>query len=133
MDQTTASTLVDVLTEETTTPYDVFVAVWEGWGDVPPQRFPGAARLDTQARGHFLVRGPLRGVLWSVAASNRHRPAAGLWWPADRAWFVSTEIDYEWTFVAGTGELVDRLVNDDRVEVARTAFRCCRRPCLRPN
>ena len=122
MDQTTAATLVEVLTGETTTPDDVFVAVWEGWGDVPPQRFPGAARLDTQARGHFLLRGPLRGVLTSVAASNRDQPAAGFWWPADRAWFVSTEIDLEWTFVAGSGELVDRLVNDDRVEVARTAF-----------
>lgn len=122
LDQATAATLVDVLAEATTTPDDVFVAVWEGWGDVPPQRFPGAARLDTQARGHFLLRGPLRGVLTSVAASHHDRATAGLWWPADRAWFVSTEIEFEWTFVAGSGELVDRLTDDDRLEVARTAF-----------
>lgn len=122
LEQTMAATLVDVLTEATTTPYDVFVAVWEGWGDVPPQRFPGAAHLDTQARGHFLLRGPLRGVLTSVAAAPHHRSAAGLWWPADRAWFVSTEIDFEWSFVAGSDELVDRLMDDDRLEVARTAF-----------
>ena len=122
LDETVAAALVDVLTEATTTPYDVFVAVWEGWGDVPPQRFPGAARLDTPGRGHFLLRGPLRGVLTSVAASAHDRLAAGVWWPADRTWFVSTEIDFEWTFVAGTGELVDRLVEDDRLEVVRTAF-----------
>ncbi|MFW5947792.1 MAG: V-type ATPase subunit, partial [Gemmatimonadota bacterium] len=35
--------------------------------------------------GHFLLRGPLRGVLQSVAASRTRRPAAGMWWPADRA------------------------------------------------
>ena len=122
LDQTMAAALVDVLTEATTTPDDVFVAVWEGWGDVPPQRFPGAARLDIPGRGHFLLRGPLRGVLASVAASVHDRLAAGLWWPADRAWFVSTEIDFEWTFVAGTDEVVDRLIDDDRLEVARTAF-----------
>lgn len=122
LDETVAAALVDVLTEATTTPYDVFVAVWEGWGDVPPQRFPGAARLDIPGRGHFLLRGPLRGVLTSVAASDHDRLAAGVWWPADRAWFVSTEIDFEWTFVACSDELVDRLIDDDRLEVARTAF-----------
>ncbi|HEV2811036.1 MAG TPA: hypothetical protein VGV93_11660 [Acidimicrobiales bacterium] len=117
-----AATLVDVLSEGTTTPDDVFVAVWEGWGDVPTQRFPGAAHLDTQARRHFLLRGPLGGVLTSVAASHHHRSAAGLWWPADRAWFVSTEIDFEWTFVAGSDELVDRLIDEERLEAARTTF-----------
>lgn len=133
LDQTTAAALVDVLSEATTTPDDVFVAVWEGWGDVPLQRFPGAARLDTQARGHFLLRGPLRGVLTSVAASRHDRSAAGLWWPADRAWFVSTEIDFEWTFVAGNGELMDRLTDDDRLEVARTGFDAPGNQAAQPN
>jgi hypothetical protein len=123
LDELTASALVDVLGSATTTPDDVFVAVWGGWGDVPPQRFPGAAHLDTQSRGHFLLRGPLSGVLNSVAVSGGHdRPTSGLWWPADRAWFVATEIDFEWTFVAGGPALVDRLLDDDRLEVAPTTF-----------
>lgn len=100
----------------------VFVAVWEGWGDVPAQRFPRAAHLDTQKRGHFLLRGPLTGVLRSIAVSPFDRPVAGLWWPADRAWFVATDIDFEWTFVAGETALVDQLLTDDRLEVARTDF-----------
>lgn len=122
LDELTASALVDVLGSATTTPHDVFVAVWKGWGDVPTQRFPGAARLDTYNRGHFLLRGPLTGVLSSVAASGLDRPTSGLWWPADRAWFVATEIDFEWTFVAGEGPLVDRLLDDDRLEVVPTTF-----------
>ncbi len=122
LDELTASALVEVMGTATTTPDDVVVAVWEGWGDVPVQRFPGAARLDTQARGHFLLRGPLTGVLASVSASGLDRPTAGLWWPADRTWFVATEIDFEWTFVAGEPSLIERLVGDPRLEAAPTTF-----------
>jgi hypothetical protein len=28
------------------------------------------------------------------------------WWPLDRTWFVATEIDYPWTYLAGTEALV---------------------------
>jgi hypothetical protein len=122
LDELTATALVDAVTPATTTPDDVFVAVWEGWSDVPPQRFPGAARLDTYQRGHFLLRGPLRGTLSSVAATGPSRPTAGLWWPTDRAWFVATEIDFRWTYVAGDHALIDRLLRDNRLEVARTTF-----------
>jgi hypothetical protein len=122
LDDVTASPLVDVLGRATTTPEDVFVAVWEGWGDVPPERFPGAARLPTLNRGHFLLRGPLTGVLDSVSASGSDGPVSGLWWPADRAWFVATDIDFEWTFVAGASSLIDRLIADDRLEVVPTTF-----------
>jgi hypothetical protein len=122
LDDLTASALVEVLATATTTPDDVFVAVWEGWGDVSVQRFPGAARIDTPNRGHFLLRGPLTGVLASVAASGHDQPTSGLWWPADRAWFVATEIDFEWTFVAGEPSLIDRLRGNPRLEVAPTSF-----------
>ncbi len=122
LDELTASALVEVLASATTTPDDVFVAVWEGWGDVPLQRFPGAARVDSPNSGHFLLRGPLTGVLSSVAASGVDRPTAGLWWPADRAWFVATEIDFQWTFVAGQPTLIERLVGDPRLEAAPTTF-----------
>ena len=121
LDAVTAAALVEVLGHATTTPDDVFAAVWVGWGDVPPQRFPGAAELNTQGRGHFLLRGPLTGVLDSVAVDS-DRPTAGLWWPTDRAWFVVTEIDLEWTFVAGSIALVEQLQQDPRLEVIRTSF-----------
>lgn len=122
LDTGVAGALIDNLTNATTTPDDVFVAVWVGWGDVPAQRFPGAAHLETPGRGHFLLRGPLTGVLSSVAASNFDRPVAGLWWPADRAWFVATEIEFEWTFVAGDPMLMEGLRADERLEVASLTF-----------
>jgi hypothetical protein len=64
----------------------------------------------------------LTGVLVSAAASGFDRPTAGLWWPADRAWFVATEIDLEWTFVAGNPELIKCLQQDLRLEVVETTF-----------
>lgn len=110
LDPATARALVDVLHDATTTPDDVFVAIWIGWGDTPRERFPGAAVLPTEAREHFLLRGPLDGVLDPVSISPRDdRPASGIWWPADRAWLVATEIDFAWTFVAGSPDLAQRL------------------------
>jgi hypothetical protein len=40
-----------------------------------------------------------------------------IWWPDDRAWFVATEVDYAWTYVAGPRRLADALLSDDRLEV----------------
>lgn len=133
LDIGTATTLVELLTVATTTPDDAFVAVWEGWGDAPPQRFPGAAHLDTPGRGHFLLRGPLTGALDTVSATGGDRPAAGLWWPTDRSWFVATEIEFEWTFVAGEQTLIDRLLADDRLEVARTTFDAAANHAVEPS
>ena len=48
-------------------------------------------------------------------------PVSGLRWPADRAWFVATEIDFEWTFVAGTEDLIDRLAVHPQLEATRTS------------
>ncbi|MDQ3431404.1 MAG: hypothetical protein M3467_04130, partial [Actinomycetota bacterium] len=67
--------LVELLQAATTTPDDVFFAVCTGWGDVPPQRFPGAALIDAPGREHFLLRGPLPGALVPVAVSG-DRPSA---------------------------------------------------------
>jgi hypothetical protein len=116
LDRYTAQALVDVLGSATATADDVFVAVWVGRGDVPPQRFPGAAEIPVPGRAHFLLRGPLEGVLRSISIGNSEQPVAGIWWPADRAWFVATEIDFDWTFVAGTEALIERLAGDERLE-----------------
>jgi hypothetical protein len=123
----TAVRLVDHLADRTTTPDDVCVAVWDGWGDVPPERFPGAARPTIDGRGYLLLRGPLTGVLTSVAIggdgqADHGRATSGLWWPADRAWFVATEVDLAWTFVAGDDELADRLLADHRLGAVATSF-----------
>jgi len=49
-------------------------------------------------------------VFWEDQSPN-------LWWPDDRAWFVATDIDYAWTYIGGSTELIDQLLADDRLEV----------------
>lgn len=42
--------------------------------------------------------------------------APSFWWPADRAWFVSTEIDISSTYVGGSTSLIEALLADDLLE-----------------
>ncbi|MDP8930794.1 MAG: hypothetical protein M3O70_20055 [Actinomycetota bacterium] len=121
LDHATAASLIDVFTHATTSPNDVLFAVWVGWGDIPPERFPSAARLATPGRGHFLLRGPLHGALNSVSAwPVAERPVSGIWWPADRAWLLHTEIDFPWTFITGTPELIDEVHHRGDIETMAT-------------
>lgn len=41
------------------------------------------------------------------------------WWPADRNWFVATEIDYPWTYVGGPTALIDSIVAAATLEAVR--------------
>jgi hypothetical protein len=41
------------------------------------------------------------------------------WWPADRAWAVATEIDFDSTLVAGSDALIEEIVHNDELEAVR--------------
>ena len=41
------------------------------------------------------------------------------WWPDDRSWFVATEIDFPWSYVAGSTSLIDALMSDQESETVR--------------
>lgn len=48
-----------------------------------------------------------------------HRQSPQWWWPDDRAWFVGTEIDDPWTYVAGSTALIDTILASPRWEAVR--------------
>lgn len=50
------------------------------------------------------------------AAATLHRESPNLIWPADRSWFVASEIDLDSTFVGGSTELINDLLADSRLE-----------------
>ncbi|MCA1843856.1 MAG: hypothetical protein LC792_11875 [Actinobacteria bacterium] len=130
--------LIEHLSRHTTTPAQCWFCVWEGFGGLDDQGV--AARVRLPLRDYLLRRGPigaameptphrqgvgfgvlvatpigteppeLPGVFWEDQSPN-------LWWPEDRAWFVATEIDYAWTYIGGSTELIDELLADDRLEV----------------
>jgi hypothetical protein len=58
-------------------------------------------------RTYHVLSGPIEAVATMhdpVTVWGRFVP--DLWWPIDRAWFVASDTDLEWTYVAGSAELV---------------------------
>jgi hypothetical protein len=41
------------------------------------------------------------------------------WWPEDRSWFVATEIDFPWSYVGGSRDLVDAITARPDLEAVR--------------
>lgn len=103
--------LAEHLRTATATPDDCCYCVWEGFGI---KDHGVKERVELPARSYLFARGPLDDVLRS--ASQRWDQSPNLWWPADRAWVVATEVDFAWTYVGGSSELIRRLLGDTRLE-----------------
>jgi len=89
--------LVPVLTRHTTTPQACWFCAWEGWGDIRTD-VAAAPKFDVPARAYHLLVGTVESATESV---TEHEQSASLWWPDDHAWCVSTEIDFNTTYIGG--------------------------------
>jgi len=88
------------------------------------------SRLQLPGRGHVLFSAPPQAFAdpdwildapWRDAEAERHgfAPSAqhpSLIWPADRAWVLVSEIDYDTTVVAGSADLIQALCADPAIE-----------------
>jgi len=123
--------LVEVLSRHTSPPATCWFCVWEGtnpgggqdvvWVKAGTLRAPLHRRqappdllshpqVELPHRRYFLYGG-------SIVRALALDQSPHLWWPEDRSWFVATEVDYAWTYVGGTQDLIDELIADDRLEV----------------
>lgn len=111
--------LVAHLRPATTTPEQCCFAVWEGFGAsvVPRTLAPGLA---LPHRLYHLFGGPLDAAQASYSSIAFAHQSANLWWPADRAWCVATEVDFAWTYVGGPHSLVQAVLADPRLEAVET-------------
>lgn len=131
LDLTDAETLVEVLGTRTSTPDSCLFCLWDGWGwdtamyaalpgeqpipvpdPVPPEIRYGP-RVQLPGRDYLLYTGPIDAAL-AFAGSPGQTP--NLWWPADRAWCVASEIDLCWSYVGGPAQLIEELIADPRLE-----------------
>ncbi|MFI7743120.1 hypothetical protein [Kocuria rhizosphaericola] len=147
----------------TTTPQELMLGVWDGWGELYPHRSAPLVREGATARerraaraelwaavvaavdpevARALAHGPLlelpdrRYVLLQTTAHELSDPAwprrAGIgWhhelpgpmpqliWPADRAWCVASEIDWDSTVVGGSHDLITSVLEDGVLEAVR--------------
>lgn len=111
--------LMSVLRAHTTTPNECFVGVWEGVGWIEPERVQ-APRLQLPQRTHLVLKGTLDllgHVGWIGFDGRLVHEAPNVIWPADRAWFVATDVDQESTYVGATQTLIKALIADPELEV----------------
>ncbi len=93
---------------------DVDVPRPPGAPDDPiPRQVRGGPRVRLPGRDYFLYTGGLDSALAFV---DPEQQTPNLWWPADRAWCLASELDLAWTYIGGSRELIDHIVGDDRIE-----------------
>jgi len=128
--------LIELLTKHTSTPGLCWLCLWEGYGyfhaggivelrsyhlGSPPLRPPppppppklSAHRVRLPARDYILFTG-------SAEQAAGWQDGPNLWWPDDRAWCVASEIDLDETFVGGSRELIDEVLEQGALEATAT-------------
>jgi hypothetical protein len=106
-----AGPLAEVLARHTGTPQDCLFAVWDGFGYISAPQ----PRLTVGARDFWLVRGPV-GLAAANMAVEPWDQSASLWWPADRAWCVATDVELVCTYVVGSAACIADVLADPRLE-----------------
>jgi hypothetical protein len=111
--------LIEHLRTATTTPDLCYFAVWEGHGDsvAPPRLKP---KLELPNRAYDVFSGSLAAARTSLSVIPFSHQSANLWWPADHAWCVATEIDFAWTYVGGPRDCIAAVLADPRLEAVET-------------
>lgn len=80
---------------------------------------PTGPRVRLPERNYLLFEGPLDAASemgWWPTEQLFDPQSPNLFWPADHAWCVATEIDLDSTYVGGSTELIADLLADDRLE-----------------
>jgi hypothetical protein len=141
-----ADVLAELARSWTATPEDCWFCVWDGFGWEDPgtvavltaTRRPGeiiqepardpvpgpvraGPRVQLPNRDYFLYAGPAEAVATLAGLDGTWGQCPNLWWPADRAWCVASEIDLPWTYVGGARGLIDAILADDRIEALPAA------------
>ena len=118
------------LSNYTGTPDEYYFAVWDGYGSFSA----GASALMTTSGGIPLL--PSVDVEKTQRVNGVHREyliysgppsfndffdfpgleGPNIWWPADRSWCVSTDIDLDSTYIGGSEECIENLINHPSLE-----------------
>lgn len=107
-----------VLARHTGTPEDCLFGRWDGFGfDLPDPEHPPRLLLRGGA-DVVLVRGAVPDAVRNLAPEP-HEQSANLWWPADRAWCVVTDLDLRSTYVGGSAVCIAELLATPGLEAFR--------------
>ncbi|OBJ50846.1 hypothetical protein [Mycobacterium sp. 1423905.2] len=113
----TARILVRTFARHTPDPDDCWFAVWDGWGSLDAA-FGDRPTFGLPARNYHLAHGPLAAAAQSVAAQPWPHTSCNLWWPADHAWCVATDIDLDSTYIGASHACIEELLTNKDLETA---------------
>jgi hypothetical protein len=141
-----AEVLAAIGRDWTGTPEDCWFCVWDGFGwgsagtfavltetgqpreiiqepgrDPVPGPVRAGPRVRLPHRDYFLYAGPAAAAAALASLDGTWGQCPNLWWPADRAWCVASEIDLPWTYVGGPRGLIDAILADERIEALPAA------------
>jgi hypothetical protein len=129
-----ARLLAQIAGQFTETPQQCWCCIWEGFGwwsrswlvapgypspSPPPSPIPIEAKdwpkVHSGHRDYFLFEESLdTSFMEAIEALEGHSP--NLWWPADLAWCVGTEIDFDSTYVGGSRPFIDSILLSEALE-----------------
>jgi hypothetical protein len=114
-----AARLAAVLARHTATAECLF-GRWDGFGfDLRDPGTPPRLLLRGE-RDVVLVRGTVADAVRNLAPEP-YEQSANLWWPADRAWCVVTDVDLRSTYVGGSDACIAELIATPGVEAFSAA------------
>lgn len=109
---------VATLRRHTTTPDDLFIAYWNGFGFEMP-----AAVFDVPNRSFFLYRGTIsENGSFNIApahqaAGQQWMPVPAFIWPADQSWCVARDVDPHWAGICATRGTLAELLQVQTLDV----------------
>ena len=105
--------LSGILRDFTTTPGRCYFGVWDGYAFLSSgyERVP---KLSLPNRSFVVFTGPIEAV--QDLSGKGYWRTPNLWWPEDRSWFVSTEIDMLDTYVGGSPACIKRTLQSPDLE-----------------
>ena len=116
-------TLVDILRDFTTTPDRCYFCLWEGYGYIDARLYEAKARVKAPGRDYLLFSGPLDAVTSFLSWDEGFwGDSPNIWWPADRAWCVATDIDLYDTYVGGSRDCVETVLGSPDLETLPTTL-----------
>ncbi len=118
MDRESLSRLLAHLSENATRTDEIWMLIWFGYGgpeDTIGLPIEVSEQLTASARKYFLRRGSIIPSPLDYSDSMFDHPPS-FWWPADRSWFASCDIDASSTYVGGSKKLIDQILNDPSLE-----------------
>jgi hypothetical protein len=117
-----AERLLVTLMKHTRTPELFWFGIWSGYDGLPQPLVKSAGYFRLSEREMLLLNGSGTAALTSPLGSDDTQ-LANLWWPQDRSWCVSTDIDLMTTFVAGDDDCITSLLTQPNLEVLEASFK----------